>query len=340
MDQLCAIGLSSSCGLGYNFNPAHEARARESIQKYNTVKKPPFQDLQKHFYDGDVGVTVCEYPNGKLANGMKYTNLVSAGFTSPVIAGMLLDRNLSGAETVAGNIRNRHDGRNRSPWNEPECNILYSRSMAHWNIFDQAAGHCYDATKGSLSFDPRYAKSGSFKCFFHVNGGWGNYEQDGNPGLPSGKASLTLLRGTATITSLGLASSATTATAKVGGTTIAVTLKEASAGIVLEFSPKLTLVPGAPLVVTLGTSFSAVTVENLGPRFRGKAVASRSGSVECCGGQACGPTPAAGKAAVAETVAWPMKTKILVLLVFLLVFVAGALLGTFVASQSHHSATI
>ena len=96
--------------------------------------------MQKHFFPGDTGITVCEYPHGKLANGMQYTNLVSSGFTSPVIAGMVLDRNMKGALEIAGNLRQRHDGRNRSPWNEPECDVLYSRAMAHWNIFDQAWG--------------------------------------------------------------------------------------------------------------------------------------------------------------------------------------------------------
>ena len=61
--------------------------------------------MQKHFFPGDTGVTVCAYPNGKLANGMQYTNLVSSGFTSPVIAGMVLDRNMKGALEIAGNLR-------------------------------------------------------------------------------------------------------------------------------------------------------------------------------------------------------------------------------------------
>ena len=63
---------------------------------------------------------------------MMYDTLVSTGFTSPVIAGLLLDRNLEDAERLNGSIRQRHDGRHRSPWNEPECNLLYSRAMAHW----------------------------------------------------------------------------------------------------------------------------------------------------------------------------------------------------------------
>ena len=141
VDQLCCIGLSSACGFGHIFNPAHEATAREAIRKYNTVTQTSskgYVDMQKHFFPGDTGITVCEYPHGKLANGMQYTNLVSSGFTSPVIAGMVLDRNMKGALEIAGNLRQRHDGRHRSPWNEPECGLLYSRAMAHWNIFDQA----------------------------------------------------------------------------------------------------------------------------------------------------------------------------------------------------------
>ena len=68
--------------------------------RYNIVVKPPFEDLQKHMYDGDVGLTVCTYPNGKLGDGMMYETIVSTGFTSPNIAGMLLDRNVENARYV------------------------------------------------------------------------------------------------------------------------------------------------------------------------------------------------------------------------------------------------
>ena len=131
VDQLCCIGLSSACGFGHIFDPAHEATARKAIQKYNQVTQTSstgYVDQQRHFFPGDTGVTVCKYPNGKLKNGMQYESLVSSGFTSPVIAGMVLDRNMDGALEIAGNLRQRHDGRHRSPWNEPEvhtcCLIL------------------------------------------------------------------------------------------------------------------------------------------------------------------------------------------------------------------------
>mgnify|MGYP007000041802 len=75
---------------------------------------------------------------GKLGNGLMYDTLVSSGFTSPVIAGLIFDNRLDLALDVVRNIRGRQDGRNRSPWNEPECNVLYSRAMAHFNLYDQA----------------------------------------------------------------------------------------------------------------------------------------------------------------------------------------------------------
>jgi len=186
VDQLCAAGLSLACDFGYVFDECHEQSARQAIVKYNVVVAPPFQDLQKHFFPGDRGITVCSYPNGKLGNGMMYDTLVSSGFTSPVIAGLIFDDRLDLALDVVGMIRKRQDGRNRSPWNEPECNVLYSRAMAHFNLYDQACGHTYDATtnyvrvkppSSVLSWASSVSSITSFKCILLLNEGWGQFEQ-------------------------------------------------------------------------------------------------------------------------------------------------------------------
>lgn len=255
VDQLCCIGLSSACGFGHIFDPSHEARARDSIIKYNTVTQHgnKFIDLQKHFFDGDTGITVCQYPNGKLAGGMQYETLVSSGFTSPVIAGCILDRNMAGALEVAGNLRQRHDGRHRSPWNEPECGLLYSRAMAHWNIFDQCCGHAYDSYAGSISFDPRStiptAKGDEqhFQCFYSVEGGWGQYQQTGPPGLQTGTVSLSSLWGATSLKSLSVLSSATKASASVNGKPINVGLTSGT----ISFPQGLHLPEGSSCIITL-----------------------------------------------------------------------------------------
>ena len=232
LDQLCAVGLSSACGFGRVFDPNHETRARQSILKYNRVTKPPFQDQQHHLYNGDQGLRLLSYPHGKDGDGeWIYENLVGSGFSSPFIAGLLLDGKIQDAQEVASHIRQRQDGRNASPWNEPECNTLYSRAMAHWNIFDQACGFRYscqaagatvDTPSGSqqggrLSFEPRFSAS-DFRCFVALNGGWGEYVQDGTEvirkdgnvvaELSNGKCSLTCLHGSFCLSSLGVKTSA------------------------------------------------------------------------------------------------------------------------------------
>jgi hypothetical protein len=289
VDQLCCIGLSSACGFGHIFDPAHEASARKAIVANNIVTKPPWNDMQKHLFDGDQGVTVCTYPNGKLGNGMRYDNLVSTGFTSPVVAGLVLDKNMDDAIKVAALIRKKQDGRNRSPWNEPECNILYSRTMAHWNMFDQACGFKYDSTAGAVGYDPRPMTSGApvtdFKCFVTLEGGWGQFAQSGANGLPNGKASLTCLHGTGfTVKSFTLASSATTATATAGGAAVSLKAASVAGSLVLTFDSAVMVKVGAPgaLMITIGNGHSPVVIDI-------DAATAATPPTDCCAGGACAP---------------------------------------------------
>ena len=209
--------------------------------------------MQKHLFDGDTAIVCCTYPHGKLGAGMRYDTIVSTGFTSPNIASMVFEGNVAGAESIAGWIRERQDGRNRSPWNEPECNLLYSRAMAHWNIFDQCAGFAYDSTKSAVGFTPKVfstaagAGTADFKCFTTLHGGRGAFSQSGGAGLPSGTASLLCQYGTLSLKSLSLATSATAVTATVAGAAVSATI---AAGVI-TFASEVTLQPSQTLVVTL-----------------------------------------------------------------------------------------
>ena len=263
VDQLCGIGLSSACGFGHIFRPDHEARARDAIRRYNKVTQPMDNprpiDLEAHFFPGDSGIIVCTYPHGRLKGGMADDTIVASGFTSPVIAGMLLDRNMAGALEVAGNLRARHDGRHRSPWNEPECGLLYSRAMAHWNIYDQACGHTYDSVTGALSFDPR-SNASNFKCFVVLSGGWGEFSQAGPEGLPSGELRLSVLWGKIHLRSLQVVSSAKSASANAGGQPLPVCLND---GVVTFGAGGLSLSEGSRLCITLVGGDAAAPVSRL-----------------------------------------------------------------------------
>lgn len=193
--------------------------------------------------------------------------------------------------TLATNIRNRHSGTNTSPWNEPECDLLYSRSMAHWNIFDQACGFRYDSTTGALCFDPRVNQN-HFQCFVTLHGGWGSFTQSGTLGtvidsvfddgrkliaLAAGHADLSCLWGSFALTSLCLQTTATVATATLNGKTVGV---ESFANGVVTFATKVSLVTGDVLTVMVTGGISEVGVGNTSYSTEGKG--------QCCGGGGCG----------------------------------------------------
>ena len=257
VDQLSAVGLSLAAGFGTIFNPDHEAAARRAIFQNNSVQKPPFQDLQKHFYDGDKGVCVNTYPHGKLPGCYVYDDLVSIGFSYPVVAAMIHDEgdNKQQALEWARNIRGRHSGVNRSPWNEPECGLLYTRAMASWGLFDQSCGFHYDATKASLSYAPKF-KATEFSCFAIVENGWGqirNYWQGGD--LGQGRIEIECQYGSMKLASIstphlkGTAGTLQVLSASVGGQRHAVSIDSHEGTI--QLSSLLNIMNGTTLVVVV-----------------------------------------------------------------------------------------
>lgn len=252
IDQLSAVGLSLACGFGTIFDPDHEAKARRSILKNNKVMKPPFQDQQNHFYHGDAGIRVCTYPNGKLGHGMPYTQLVSSGFTYPVVAGMIHDGNWIDARKICQMIRSRQSGINRSPWNEPECGLYYARSMAAWNLYDQACGFSYDATKGMIGFAPKI-NADAFSCFCVFHEGFGQFEQNGTGNLATGTAKLRVLYGAMVeLSSLHLQSTAHVVEATLDGNPLQTSIE---VGGIVKFD-KISISSGSTLEIRLSSPCS------------------------------------------------------------------------------------
>ena len=94
IDQLCAVGLSTAAGLGCCFDPAHEATARSSVLKYNTIgPQRTVKPIVAHFAQGDSGIIVCTNPHNTSDGNPNDGHMVSSGFESPLLASMLFDRN-------------------------------------------------------------------------------------------------------------------------------------------------------------------------------------------------------------------------------------------------------
>ena len=111
IDQLCAVGLSTAAGLGCCFDPAHEAAARSSVLKNNTIgPQRTVKPIVAHFAQGDSGIIVCTNPHNTSDGNPNDGHMVSSGFESPLLASMLFDRNIQAALTGVSMLRRRCDG--------------------------------------------------------------------------------------------------------------------------------------------------------------------------------------------------------------------------------------
>jgi len=192
------------------------------------VTNPPFRDEGSNLCPGDSGLRVCTYPHGKLRDGMPHSDRVASGLAYPLVAGLVFDGNHRDAIAVCAAIRSRQSGTGKSPWNEPERGLYSARSMAGWNVFDQACGFVYDSTKAAIAFRPKIAKAATtksrttetFSCFCTFHQGFGEFRQtSGDPHLSSGTVSFEVLFGSAQLKTMHLATNAHVVVALLDGNT-------------------------------------------------------------------------------------------------------------------------
>ncbi len=91
------------------------------------------------------------------------------GFEYTAAVGMLYEDRIDDGLKCIQNIRDRYDGRKRSPFNEAECGHHYARAMASWAAVLAMTGFNYSSVEKSMTFA---AKDGTF---FWSNGyAWGS----------------------------------------------------------------------------------------------------------------------------------------------------------------------
>jgi len=178
-DQLFGQWWAHSLGLGYVLPRAHVKRALLSIVRYNY--KEHMADHQqfprKYLRDDEAGLLNCTWPRGgKPEVPLLYSDEVWTGIEYEVAGALLFEDMVEEATAIITNVRKRHDGRLRSPWNEVECGDHYVRAMSSWELLEATAGYEHNASKGLLSFAPRISRE-NFSCFFATATGWGRYSQ-------------------------------------------------------------------------------------------------------------------------------------------------------------------
>jgi hypothetical protein len=101
-------------------------------------------------------------------------------------------------------VRDRYDGRKRSPFNEAECGHHYARAMASWAAVTTLTGFRYSGVTGTMEFAATKRPS---KVFWSNGRAWGTFAQ--KPVRGGASVELTVLHGELRLRRLVLAGGGT-----------------------------------------------------------------------------------------------------------------------------------
>lgn len=187
VDQLVGQYTAHVLGIGWLSDRATHRKTLESIYQFNF--KRGFQDHFNHFRSfvlGDEsGTLMASYPNGRAPdNPFPYANEVMTGFEYTAAIHMLYEGMTEQGLELIGAIRDRYDGRRRSPFDEAECGHHYGRALAAWSAVPALTGFRYSGVEKSMQFT---ARAGT-----HF---WSNGDAWGTCKVQEGRAVLTVLHG-------------------------------------------------------------------------------------------------------------------------------------------------
>ena len=170
VDQLVGQYMAHVCGLGYLVEPARVRTTLASILKYNTQTgfDDHFNCLRSFVLGDETALLMASYPKGRPRNPFPYFTEVMTGFEYTAAVGLIFEGARADGLKVIRDIRDRYDGRKRSPFDEAECGHHYARAMASWAAVPALAGFQWDGRTKAMAFA---AGEGTF---FWSNGeAWG-----------------------------------------------------------------------------------------------------------------------------------------------------------------------
>jgi len=198
VDQLVGQYLAHVCGLGHLVEPDKARKTLQSILKHNFKKGffGHFNHLRSFVLGEESALLMATYPRGRRPKRpFPYYNEVMTGFEYCAAVHMLYEGQIRDGLKVIQAIRDRYDGRKRSPFNEAECGHHYARAMASWSAVLALTGFHYCGVGKHMTFA---ARSGTF--FWSNGSAWGTFTQ--KVGKRGARVTLRVLFGELTLSRL------------------------------------------------------------------------------------------------------------------------------------------
>lgn len=173
VDQLVGQFVAHVCGLGYLVDPANVAQTLRSIMRYNFKQSmfDHFNHMRSYVLNDEAALLMATYPRGRRPKRpFPYYNEVMTGFEYTAAIGMLYEGQIEDGLRCIQAVRDRYDGRKRSPFDEAECGHHYARAMITWAAILALTGFHYSCIEQSMTF----AKADQPVTWFWSNGSaWG-----------------------------------------------------------------------------------------------------------------------------------------------------------------------
>jgi non-lysosomal glucosylceramidase len=155
IDQLVGQYMAHICGLGYLLKPENVRTTLESILKYNSLDSfhAHFNTLRSYALGEESALLMASYPLGRRpAQPFPYYTEAWSGLEYTAAAGMMQEGMIEEGLQCIRNVRERYDGRKRSPFDEAECGHHYARAMASWAAVPAMTGFLWSGVTRTMSF--------------------------------------------------------------------------------------------------------------------------------------------------------------------------------------------
>ncbi len=243
IDQILAQWHADLYGLGDLFDRDQARQASAAIFRHNFIAPMGrvYNPCRIYSLNDEAGLVICTWPAGKVKPAIPapYSQETMNGFEYAAASHMIMYGLIEEGMTVVAALRHRYDGERRNPWNEFECGSNYARSMASYALLNAFAGFEFDRTRGHIGFSPRRTTSGSFRCFWSLEGAWGEFE------LTPTSCEVRVLAGSLPVASLRLPAQCQFTHITAGGDAHRLPFQQE--GDVVFFAEPIMIAPGGPL---------------------------------------------------------------------------------------------
>lgn len=258
IDQIMPQWHADLYGLGDLYDREQVKQASAAIFEHNFIPlmRDAYNPCRIYCLNDEGGLVICAWPEGaqKPTIPAPYSQETMNGFEYSAAIHMIQNGLVEEGMTAVEALRQRYNGERRNPWNEFECGSNYARSMASYALLNAFSGFQFDLVHRSVGFNPlpeAVGEDGTFRCFWSLDPAWGEFES-----TPDG-TELRVLDGQLNLRTLHLpALSADTDTASDADTEPSITVggvpvDAAWANGTLTFAAPVSIVPGAPLRVSV-----------------------------------------------------------------------------------------